>query len=265
MSMEFCSISSGSRGNCYVLRRDDLVLLIDAGISGKKIWEGLEKMGICPDQVDGVLVTHEHGDHVKGVKMVCRKSSRAYVYCNRPTWEQFAEESFADRHRVFVTDEPFTIRDIEILPFATSHDAVEPVGFAISCDGRKMAVMTDTGIITDRMYEHIKDADLLVLESNHEVNILKMCRYPYNTKMRILGEHGHLSNETAAECVASLVKEDDGRHRTVLLAHLSKENNTPEMARLAVENLLSEEGIYLPSKVELHVLTQDRQSYIFRV
>lgn len=265
MGLQFCSIASGSKGNCYMVRTDDTLLLVDAGISGKKIFEGLMAAGADPTLVDGVLVTHEHSDHIKGVRMVCKKSEKAYIYANQPTWEQFAEEKLADRYRPFVTDESFMIRDIEIMPFSIHHDTVEPVGFSIRYKGRKLCVITDTGHICSRIFDEIKDADLLVLESNHEVNVLKMCSYPYQTKMRILGNHGHLSNNAAAQCLCDILDDSD-RERVVLLAHLSKENNTPGMAKLAAKNHLEERGLLSKAgNLYLDVIVQDEQSPVYNV
>lgn len=269
MSLQFCSIASGSKGNCYLVKAGGSVLLIDAGISGKKIEEGLLEAGIRSDQVDGVLVTHEHSDHIKGIKMVCKKSEKAYIYANMPTWEQIADEKLEGRHRVFRSGEMFSIKDIQILPFKVHHDAVEPVGFSIRYEDRKLCILTDTGHISEEIYEEIKDANLLVLESNHEINVLKMCKYPYQVKMRILGDHGHLSNNAASECIVNILKDKcrencDGKC-TVLLAHLSKENNTPGMAKLAVRNALEENGLLSGDKIGFEVITQDKQSAIYTV
>lgn len=267
MSFQFCSISSGSKGNCYFVKAGETVLLIDAGISGKKIFEGLKAVGVSPEEVDGVLITHEHSDHVKGVKMVCKKSEKALVYANQATWDKFVDEKFKDRHRVINTNEKFYINDIEIMPFSIHHDAVEPVGYSITYKDRKLSVVTDTGHISDEIYEEIKDADLLVLESNHEVNVLKMCSYPYKTKMRILGDYGHLSNVAAAQCLCDILEDECNKQqcKTVLLAHLSKENNTPGMAKLAMKNILEERGLLSSEKVNLEVITQDKQSEIYTV
>ena len=265
MGLRFCSISSGSKGNCYVVMADETTLLIDAGISGKKIFEGLNELNLTPEDVKGVLVTHEHSDHVKGVKMVCKKGPFTKVYANDSTWEKIVEEKFQDRHVSFKDGEPFYIDNIEIKPFSIHHDAVDPVGFTLTYKGRRLSVLTDTGKVTEDIYNEIKNSDLIVLESNHEVNILKVCSYPYKTKMRILGDEGHLSNETAAGIVTHIVEHEGDRHRTFLLAHLSKENNTPEMALLAARNALEEKGLYKPERVEIDVLRQDVQSYIYQV
>lgn len=265
MSLQFCSIASGSRGNCYLVKAGEYVLLIDAGISGKKIEEGLNEAGISANQVNGVLVTHEHSDHVKGIKMVCKKSDKAYIYANNATWEQIADEKLEDRHRTFNSGEMFTIKDIEIMPFRIHHDAVEPVGYSISYQGRKLSIVTDTGHISDDIFEEIKDSNLIVLESNHEINVLKMCKYPYQIKMRILGDHGHLSNTAAADCLVKILKEPFDEKRRVLLAHLSRENNTPGMARLAVRNALEANGLLSAEKVSFEVITQDEQSPLYTV
>lgn len=265
MGLRFCSISSGSRGNCYVVMADETVFLIDAGISGKKIFEGLKELNITPQEVSAVLVTHEHSDHTKGIKMVCKKGIDTKVYANQGTWEQIVDEKFEDRHSLFITGEPFYMDRIEVKPFKIYHDAVDPVGFTITYKGRRLSIVTDTGCITDEIYNEIKNSDVVVLESNHEVNILKMCSYPYKTKMRILGDCGHLSNETCADCIVDLVDKDGGKHKTFLLAHLSKENNTPEMALLACKNALEKNDLFTPEKVEIDVLRQDVQSCIYNV
>ena len=265
MGLRFCSISSGSKGNCYVVMADETVLLIDAGISGKKIFNGLDELGLTPEQVQGVLVTHEHSDHTKGIKMVCKKGPDAKVYANRETWNCIVEERFEDRLCEFKSNEPFYIDNLEVMPFSIHHDAADPVGFTITYKGRRLSVLTDTGHVTPDIYDHIKNSDLVVLESNHEVNILKVCSYPYKTKMRILGDYGHLSNETAAGLIVDLVGKDGGKHKTFLLAHLSMENNTPEMALLTSKNALEENGLYSPDKVDIDVLRQNEQSYIYNV
>ncbi len=264
MDLQFCSISSGSKGNCYLVKAGEKIILIDAGISGKKIEEGLLQAGILANQVDAVLVTHEHSDHVKSIRMVCKKSEKAYIYANRATWEQIADENLAERHRVFNSGEPFAIGDIEIMPFRLHHDAVEPVGYSITYKGKKLSILTDTGYVCEEIYDEIKDTDLLVLEANHEVNVLKMCSYPYQVKMRILGDHGHLSNTAAADCIVRILQ---GRKKrlTVLLAHLSKENNTPEMAKITIRNGLEENGLLDINKVDVDVITQAKQSPLYTV
>ena len=262
---EFISLYSGSSGNCSLVRWEEKYLLIDMGKSCRTTVTALKQLGLNISDCQGILVTHEHSDHVKGIKMVCKKSDKAYIYANNATWEQIADEKLEDRHRTFNSGEMFTIKDIEIMPFRIHHDAVEPVGYSISYQGRKLSIVTDTGHISDDIFEEIKDSNLIVLESNHEINVLKMCKYPYQIKMRILGDHGHLSNTAAADCLVRILKEPFDEKRRVLLAHLSRENNTPGMARLAVRNALEANGLLSAEKVSFEVITQDEQSPLYTV
>ena len=200
--MRLCSIASGSSGNCIYIGHASTHLLIDAGISGKRIEEGLRSIGIEPQDLSGVLITHEHSDHIQGVGVLARK----YKVPLYGTVETFCAMKKGK---------------------TVSHDAANPVAYVFEADGKKIGMATDLGIYTEKTVEYLKDAGILYLESNHDVNMLMVGVYPYYLKQRILGEHGHLSNDSAAKLLCEL-HHDGLKH--VLLAHLSKENNYPDLA-----------------------------------
>ncbi len=264
MSFSFCSIASGSSGNCYVVKSEKTTLLVDVGISGKKIFEGLEKTGRSPSSLNGILISHEHSDHIKSLKTVCKKSKDAYIYSNINTWEHIKDMVPYERQIIFERGKEFKAGDIMVRPFSISHDASDPVGFSFFYEGKQLSIVTDTGCITEEIFDEILAADLIVLEANHDEEILKFCRYPYYVKRRILGDTGHLSNIAAAECISRLVKKN-GKKRRVLLSHLSRENNTPEVACLTVKNVLQEEGVYESESLAIEVIKRDAMSPLYEL
>lgn len=264
MALEFCSFASGSSGNCYMVKQNGTAILIDAGISGKRIFEGLAHTDTPLTQVAAVLVTHEHIDHVKSLPIVSRKTPDAAVYANQQTWDNINKKIDETKKKIFVTGSAFYINDIRVKSFSIPHDAAEPVGFSLYGDGRQISILTDAGHITDAMFEEIMDADLLVLEANHEVEVLRMCRYPYNTKRRILGDYGHLSNVTAGKCICKLTEAKD-KARRILLGHLSQQNNDPGLAQMTIQNILQEEEIYTGDRLKLDVILKDTVSAVYEV
>ncbi len=264
MTVKFCSLASGSSGNCYLVKDNKTAILIDAGISGKRIFDGLKETDTQCDMVRAIIVTHEHIDHVKSLPIVSRRIPGLSVYANASTWEAIERPVDELRKRTFVTGKEFSVGDFVIKPFAVSHDAAEPVGFSIYNGNRKISFCTDSGHITEEIFEEIHDADLLLLEANHEKEMVLCGRYPYPLKQRILGDEGHLSNVTAGKWLSRIVKRLPKRRR-VLLAHLSRENNTPEVAMLAVKNTLEEDSIYLCDELKVGVVLRDRRSEVFEV
>lgn len=264
MSLKFCSFASGSSGNCYLVKNDSSALLIDAGISGKKIFNGLEETGTSYEDVLGVLITHEHTDHIKSLPIVTKKLPNAYAYANEATWNNIEKPVNSIKKKYFRTGEDFTINDFTIRPFPIPHDAAEPVGFSIYHDGRQISIVTDVGYITENIFDEIVDADLLLLEANHEREILLMGKYPYQLKRRIMGEKGHLSNISAGECLCHLT-EVKKKKRHILLGHLSRENNDPSVAMLTVKNTLMEKNIFIGNELSLDVVLRDSYSCIYEV
>lgn len=226
------TLASGSSGNCVLLSAGDTHLLIDAGISCRRICRSLRELGVEPGGLSGVLITHEHSDHIAGLATLTKQFS-VPVYTSPGTGRQLCYR-IAALEDVLHTCAPggaFSVGGLSVETFPTLHDAAEPMGYAISDGERKAAVVTDLGVVTEEVLAGISGAQLLVVEANHDVEWLRSGPYPYYLKQRILGEHGHLSNEAGGALARSAV--EAGAH-TVLLAHLSAENNTPERARTAV-------------------------------
>ncbi|MDO4545149.1 MAG: MBL fold metallo-hydrolase [Bacillota bacterium] len=264
MSLQFCSFASGSSGNCYLIKNENTALLIDAGISGKKIFQGLEDTGTAREDVSAILITHEHIDHVKSLPIVTKKLPNIMAYANEATWASIERPVAEKKQQLFRTGADFTVGDFLVRSFPIPHDAAEPVGFSLYHDGRQISVVADVGYITEDIFEEIVDADLLLLEANHEEEILLMSSYPYPLKRRILGERGHLSNVSAGECLCELV-ETKQKKRRVLLGHLSRENNDPSVAMLAVRNTLMEKNIIPGTDLQLEVVLRDCCSCLYEV
>ena len=265
MNLRICSLASGSSGNSYVVFTDNTTLIVDAGISCKRICEGLESLGKSLADVSGILITHEHSDHIKGLPVLLKKNLPLYV--NRETKRGIEDalslEIAPGNTVIFEQNEVFRIGDIEITSFPTSHDALNPTAFAFEADGRRICIVTDTGCVSPEIKDQIRLADILVLESNHDENVLRMGPYPWFLKQRILSEAGHLSNEAAADALAEIVAEEKSeKRRIVLLAHLSRENNFPEMALTTVENTLRENGCS-PRACVIKVLSRNEVSEIY--
>ena len=268
--LSFCSFSSGSSGNSYLIRSESTGILVDAGISGKKIFEGLIATQTPHEQVKGLLITHEHIDHIKSLKVVTKKLTEIKAYANENTWKAIDDDKVNPlQQEIFITGETFLIGDILVKPFPISHDAAEPVGFSFFADGKQITVVTDTGYITEEIFEEMKNADILALEANHDENMLKMGRYPWSVKQRILGEKGHLSNTTAGKCICKILDDckqaREKKQRKILLAHLSRENNFPEMALQTIKNVLEESEYYLGANLQIHTIIKDEISMVYEV
>lgn len=243
MSIGIVSIGSSSAGNSYIISDGKTRLLLDVGLSGKKIREGLAARSLGPQDVQGILVTHEHEDHVKSIRMISRICEDARVFASRGTVNSCEKFQYVpkDRLKYVSSQEVFNIGTIQVRAFALSHDAAEPVSYSFRSGGRQLTVVTDTGIVTDEIFQEISTADVLVLEANHEVELLQMGPYPYSVKRRILSDHGHLSNVAAGNTLSRMLDiRGGGDAPKIMLAHLSFHNNTPLQARLTVEGVLME-------------------------
>lgn len=229
--MDFCSIASGSSGNCIFVGTERTGLLIDAGISGKRVVAGLHAIDRKPEELDAILVTHEHSDHIKGLGVLARKYGIP-IYSTAGTKQALLGQRSLGQIdpsllREIQADERFCIRDICIEPFRVSHDAAEPVAYRL-CHGEKsVAVATDLGFYDDYIIGHLKDLDAVLIESNHDINMLQVGAYPYYLKQRILGRRGHLSNENAGRLLGEILND---KMKAVMLGHLSKENNYEALA-----------------------------------
>ncbi len=264
MSLRFCSLSSGSSGNCYLLQSPETVILIDAGISARRVFENFTQLGLEKSDLSALLISHEHGDHTRCISPILKGAAKARVYANAETWDSGLLGGDPDRREVFETGTPFLIQDVEVTPFAVSHDTAEAVGFSFRSGGRQVSIVTDTGCISEDVLAEITDADLLVLESNHDVDMLKICNRPYSIKQRTLGDHGHLSNDAAGETLVKILERNE-KDRRVLLAHLSRENNFPEMAYQTVKNILESANYYIGEGLKLEVAGRDERSPFYEV
>ena len=275
MGLRFCSFASGSTGNCYLLKTENTNLLVDVGIAGKRVIEGLDSCAVKPEQIDGILITHEHTDHIKSLRMMAKKSVNGRIYTSEGTAYSVIEKMPMISERICVKDNSFKVGDIEIEPFSLSHDAEEPLGFSIQSGGKRVTIITDTGVATKQMLSVAAKSDLLVLEANHEVNILHCSSYPYELKRRILSDQGHLSNDAAAEFIYEVEKlrksggdeNPNGTHRKqkILLAHLSKENNSPMQAMLTIKNRLFEEDMIAGEDYLMNVLSADASTRLLEI
>lgn len=264
MGLSFCSFASGSSGNSYLIKSKDTAILVDAGISLKRILNGLEETGTAEKELKAVLLTHEHTDHSKSIGALQRKFKDLYVYSTMKTFMALDQNIDYNRGVKIEKDQSFLIGDIEVNSFGLNHDAVDPLGYSFYKDGRQVSIVTDTGFVDEGLFGKIKNADLLVLEANHDVDMLKIGPYPWFLKQRILGEFGHLSNEAAGHVLTKLIS-FDGKKRQILLAHLSRENNFPEMAYQTVKNILEEQDYYIGKHVEVSTIKRDEISILYKV
>lgn len=241
--MIFCSLYSGSSGNSMFVASDKAKILIDAGLPGKKIDIALQEIKQDPGQLDGIFITHEHSDHIKGVGVLSRKYDIP-IYANADTWSAMENSIGKIREsniRVIDKRSITEINDMSIKSFNIPHDAVAPMGYTVSSSKKSISIATDFGTFTREIYNNIKDSEVILLESNHDVNMLKFGPYPYNLKRRILSEIGHLSNDDCGSAIVELYK--CCANKRVILGHLSNTNNQPDLAYQTVFNVLTENGI----------------------
>lgn len=263
MRLGLCSFASGSSGNCYLVRSDKTAILVDAGISGKKILRGLELTQTPGAMLAALLITHEHSDHTKSIGMLAKKNSELTVYASNGTWGNLPQIDRKQR-RAFAVGESFEIGDIRVQSFGLSHDAAEPVGYTFYGGEKQISIVTDTGCVSDEILQSVQNADVLVIEANHDVDMLRIGKYPWFLKQRILSDCGHLSNDTAGRTLVKLLSENP-KQRQVLLAHLSRENNFPEMAYQTIKNILEESDFYIGDQISLDVLKRDEISRFYEV
>ncbi|WP_297638549.1 MBL fold metallo-hydrolase [uncultured Clostridium sp.] len=258
--MIFCSLYSGSSGNCIFVGNENTKILIDAGMPGKKIDEALKSIGQDPKDLSGIFITHEHSDHIKGAGIVSRKYDIP-IFANDKTWAAM-EKSLGKikEHNIKLMDKRSTIsiNDLDIKSFNIPHDAIAPVGYTINSNDKRVSVATDFGTFTEEIKDNIKDSKIILLESNHDVNMLKYGPYPYNLKRRILSEVGHLSNDACGEALVELIKYDLGKE--IFLGHLSGTNNHPDLAYQTVITTLQEKGISLGQDVNIAMASRHEPS-----
>lgn len=256
MALKLCSLGSGSEGNSTLVYTDSTALLVDAGFSCRRTETLLNKVGFDPARLDALLITHEHGDHMRGADVFSRKYSLP-VYLTEGT--SAASSRFLNKKtakEIIRPEETFNVGDMEIDPFSVPHDASEPVAFLISANGRRALVLTDIGSVTVRAVEKMRMANLALVESNHDTELLKIGPYPWPLKQRISGKYGHLSNDECAQLISST---GENGLCTVIFGHISKQNNNPDLVRITAENLFD------GGRVKFAIASQDDPTQVFEV
>ena len=263
MKLNFCSLSSGSSGNCYYLGNEFHGILIDAGISATTIRKFLKDMDISMQTIMGVLITHNHIDHIRGLQVLSRKNSLP-AFTTHKIWESILNPQVKisrDCIREIPLQEKFHLAGFDIEAFPVSHDAPETIGFHICAGDKKITIATDLGYICQTSAPYIKEANLLVIESNYDEEMLENGRYPFYLKTRIKSDNGHLGNRQTSDFLADIFS-DKLSH--ICLAHLSKNNNTPEKALQTLLHSLSKKGIKLNSQ-QITILNRHMPTEMIRL
>lgn len=265
--MQLYSIASGSSGNCIYVGSDTTHLLVDTGISKKRTEEGLNEIGISLQDMDGILITHEHSDHICGLGVISRKYHIPIYATERTIAAMKACPSLGslddDLFCTIRADESFMIKDIKCNPMHTSHDAADPVAYRFKSGNKQIAIATDLGTYNDYTVECLKGMDAILIEANHDVHMLQVGPYPYPLKRRILGERGHLSNELSGQLLSSILHD---KLQAVMLGHLSKENNLPELAYETVRlEINMADNPYKADDFPIHVARRSCPSELIKI
>lgn len=263
---KYSILASGSTGNSFYLETPQKRLLIDAGLTGKKITSLLAEIDKKPEDLDAILVTHEHADHIKGVGVLARKYNLD-VYANENTWKIMDERNMigkldAAQKHVFERGKTMTFGDIDIESFGVSHDAVDPQFYRFMKDDKSFVMLTDTGYVSDRMAGLIENADGYLIESNHDIEILRSGAYPWRLKQRILSDKGHLSNDDGAQ---TMIRTIGNRTKKIYLGHLSKENNIKELAHMTMENNLMQADFGVNNDFKVYDTSPDTATPLTRI
>jgi len=254
--VEIHILASGSTGNSALFRFGDTAILVDAGISARRMERGMAEIGFQAGDLDAVLVTHEHSDHIKGLDVFIRRH-QIPVYTRKKTWEKLPCRHKFPAECCIAIDSEFSIKNVGIEIFDISHDAVDPVGYSFFYGQQKIVMATDLGMVTDGVEKALEYADAVVLEANHDLDMLENGPYPGFLKQRIKSNHGHLSNTNAGRLL-SRIEHREGMQ--VFLAHLSQQNNYPALAERTVRQVLTQSGCKVDEDIILHRTFPDRRS-----
>lgn len=260
----FCSLYSGSTGNCLFVQSDEANILIDAGVSQKKISDALASFDVGFEDINGILVTHEHSDHILNVGSISKRYDIP-VYCNEKTFLAMPNQKCKIREynqKFFKNNKSFKINDLEIFPFDIPHDAANPCGFSFFHDDKKISIATDIGHMDNKLISHLFDSSFVLLEANYDPDILKYGHYPFPLKQRILSPIGHLSNESAGKTLCELFLRNS--FKKAMLGHLSKENNFPELALKTVYDELECKNIS-KNDISVDVARRDFPSKLIKI
>ena len=259
----FCSLYSGSSGNSLFIETQNTKLLVDAGVSSRKIETALNDINVDPTTLDGILITHEHTDHVQGLGTLSKKFDLP-VFVNQETLDAMPKQrdKIADKNiKTFKVTDKFEIGDLKIKPFSIPHDAVNPCGFNIWKDNKKISIATDIGHMTNPILKNLEESLFIMLEANYDPEVLRCSSYPFTLKSRIAGPTGHLPNEMAGKTISHLLKSG---LKNAMLGHLSKESNFPELAyQTVMDELISNN--YKENSIQLSVASRDIHSKIINI
>ncbi|MBQ8087163.1 MAG: MBL fold metallo-hydrolase [Clostridia bacterium] len=264
MELYYAPLFSGSSGNCVFVGCENARLIVDAGVSGARICKSLSDIGVRADELDGILVTHEHADHIQSVGILSRKYDLP-IYATSGTWmgmEKKIGHVESKNIRLIDPEREFSVGNITVLPFSTPHDALDPVGYSFQLGASCFALATDIGCVKESWLKYALEADSVLLEANYDPDMLRAGPYPYDLKKRILSRKGHLSNDDSGLAAAKMIGSGT---KHIILGHLSKENNFPELALRSVEGILYSEGIDANADVEIEVAKRDAITGLFQV
>ncbi len=257
MSLRVCVLGSGSKGNSTFVSTGKTRILIDAGLSRRETFARLAAVGERTDGFDAILISHEHVDHVNGLRLLGIEW-KSPIHITHSTFDAISWDAKLSAFEFFTAGVKFAIGDIEIMPFSIPHDAVDPVAFTLESQGIKIGVVTDLGYVHEVAKQRVKGCHCLIFESNHDLDMLKVGPYPWHVKQRVMSRHGHLSNLATA---GFLTEDFDGEAQVLVLAHLSETNNHPEIARLTAEQALAQHCN--SGRTALHVASQSTPTEIF--
>ena len=262
--LQISILASGSSGNAIYIESDTTKLLVDCGLTGKKTEGLLKQINRKPEDLDAILVSHEHSDHIKGVGIMARKYDLV-IYANEKTWQAMTPKLGklkTEQKYHFNVEENKTIGNIDILSFGISHDAIDPQFYMFQKNNKQFVILTDTGYVGDRMSGLLRNADAYLIESNHDISMLRMGKYPWSLKQRILSDKGHLSNEDGALALTDMIGDNTKR---VYLGHLSKENNMKVIAHDTVKEILVRKDMGVDEQFYLYDTDPDEAQDIFRL
>lgn len=250
--LSFSILASGSSGNCTYIETGGQKVLVDAGLSGKKVQGLLAQIDRKIDEIDAIFVTHEHSDHVQGVGILSRKYNLP-IYANKETWLAMDKNIgiVKEENRRYVQpDEMISLGDLDVMTYSVSHDAISPQFYAFQKGKKQFVMLTDTGYVSQKLRSLLTNANAYLIESNHEIEMLRYGKYPWSLKQRILSDKGHLSNEDGALAMIDLIGENTS---DVYLGHLSRDNNTKQLAMHAMEDILLQHDVDIEKHIKLHM------------
>jgi phosphoribosyl 1,2-cyclic phosphodiesterase len=260
MGLSFALLGSGSSGNATLVSDGDTHILVDVGLSGRETGKRLRECGIEPSNISAIVVSHEHGDHCRGVSPFA-KDLDIPVFMTDGTMNASGMTLDSRKHRRISSGESFDVNGLQITCFAIPHDSSDPLGFIVEKDGIKIGIALDLGFMSNLVLERLKSCDGIILESNHDVQMLKVGPYPWALKQRVMSRRGHLSNDSVAQF---LMNDFDGQATYVVLAHLSKKNNLPELALLSAQRALEGRSSLLSCQTKLDLAPADKISKVYR-